>query len=43
MPWDARNEISYNNIHDVMQILGDGGAIYTLGPQGNQVRYRYFT
>jgi len=35
MPWDAANDISYNNIHDVMQMLGDGGAIYTLGTQGN--------
>jgi hypothetical protein len=36
MPWDAGNDISNNNIHDVMQMLGDGGAIYTLGPQGNR-------
>ena len=36
MPWDAGNEVSYNNIHDVMKMLGDGGAIYTLGPQGNR-------
>ena len=36
MPWDAGNDVSYNNIHDVMQMLGDGGAIYTLGPQGNR-------
>ena len=35
MPWDVANDISYNNIHDVMQMLGDGGSIYTLGPQGN--------
>lgn len=35
MPWDAANDVSYNDIHDVMQMLGDGGSIYTLGPQGN--------
>ena len=35
MPWDEGNDISYNNIHDVMMMLGDGGSIYTLGPQGN--------
>ena len=35
MPWDAANQIDRNDIHDVMQMLGDGGAIYTLGPQGN--------
>merc|ERR1712194_410521 len=36
MPWDGSNDISSNHIHDVMQLLGDGGSIYTLGPQGNQ-------
>ncbi len=36
MPWDAENDISYNNIHDVMVMLGDGGSIYTLGPQARQ-------
>ena len=35
MPWDSANDISHNNIHDVMMMLGDGGSIYTLGPQGN--------
>lgn len=35
MPWDGENAVSYNHIHDVMTMLGDGGAIYTLGPQGN--------
>jgi hypothetical protein len=27
MPWDSLNEISHNDIHDVMQMLGDGGSI----------------
>jgi hypothetical protein len=35
MPWDTENENSWNNIHDVMMMLGDGGSIYTLGPHGN--------
>jgi len=29
------NQINYNHIHDHMRVLGDGGAIYTLGAQGN--------
>eukprot|EP01052_Picozoa_sp_SAG31_P063678 SAG31_NODE_22593_length_522_cov_0.969267_1_plen_97_part_01 len=36
MPWDADNVIEGNNIHHVMTRLGDGGMIYTLGPQGNR-------
>ena len=35
MPWDADNHVDGNDIHDVMLMLGDGGSIYTLGPQGN--------
>ena len=34
------NTIEYNHIHDVMQMMGDGGAIYTLGRQpGTVIRY----
>ena len=33
MPWDKDNHVNYNHIHDVMQSTGDGGMIYTLGPQ----------
>ena len=29
------NNIVGNHIHDHMRVLGDGGAIYTLGAQGN--------
>jgi hypothetical protein len=36
MPWDADNIVEGNDIHDVMLRLGDGGMIYTLGPQGNR-------
>lgn len=36
MPWDTDNVIEGNNIHHVMTRLGDGGMIYTLGPQGNR-------
>ena len=36
MPWDADNIIEGNDIHHVMTRLGDGGMIYTLGPQGNR-------
>ena len=36
LPTPAReNVIEYNHIHDVMQRLGDGGGIYTLGLQPN--------
>ena len=41
------NDISYNYIHDVMQTLQDGGAIYTLSAQpnstikGNYLQYGY--
>jgi hypothetical protein len=33
--FDGGNRILSNNIHHHMQVLGDGGAIYTLGAQGN--------
>ena len=33
--FDGANSIVANNIHHHMQVLGDGGAIYTLGTQGN--------
>ena len=36
MPWDGDNWVIGNNIHHVMTRLGDGGMIYTLGPQGNK-------
>ncbi len=38
------NRIAYNDIHDIMQVLYDGGAVYTLGNQpgtvieGNHIR-----
>ena len=32
--FDGANRILCNNIHHHMQLLGDGGAIYTLGAQG---------
>ena len=28
--------VSYNHVHQVDGIMGDGGSIYTLGPQGNR-------
>ncbi|HLC97459.1 MAG TPA: right-handed parallel beta-helix repeat-containing protein, partial [Candidatus Nanoarchaeia archaeon] len=31
------NSITYNNIHDVMQVLSDGSGIYTLGKQPGTV------
>ena len=31
------NQIKHNNIHDVMQVLSDGGGIYTLGRQPGTV------
>ena len=34
--WDADNVIEGNDIHHTMTRLGDGGMIYTLGPQGNR-------
>ena len=27
---------AYNHIHHIDGIMGDGGAVYTLGPQGNR-------
>jgi hypothetical protein len=33
--WAQDNEVSWNDVHDVMQVLRDGGGIYTLGPQGS--------
>jgi len=34
------NVIEYNHVHDVMQVMGDGGAIYILGCQpGTKVQY----
>jgi len=34
------NTIEYNHIHDVMRMMGDGGAIYTLGRQpGTVIRH----
>jgi hypothetical protein len=36
MPWDSDNIVEGNDIHHVMTRLGDGGMIYTLGPQGNR-------
>lgn len=37
-----RNEISYNRIEKIMQVLRDGGGIYTLSPQPESViEYNY--
>ena len=36
MPWDHDNIVAFNHIHSLDGIMGDGGAIYTLGPQGNR-------
>ena len=35
---DADNTISYNLIHDYLQVLGDGGGIYM---EGHQAAYQY--
>jgi hypothetical protein len=37
------NRINYNNIHNVVKILADGGGIYTLSNQGSgsQMEYNY--
>lgn len=36
------NLVRYNDIHHVMQLLFDGGCIYTLGSQlGSQIAYNY--
>ncbi len=39
----TNNKINYNNIHHVVEILTDGGAIYTLSNQGtsDQMQYNY--
>ena len=34
--WAGRNSVTRNNLHGMMRLLGDGGAVYTLGPQGGQ-------
>ena len=36
MPWDRDNIVAHNHIHHVVGIMGDGGAVYTLGVQGNR-------
>ena len=36
MPWDRDNIVSHNHIHHVVGVMGDGGAVYTLGVQGNR-------
>ncbi len=36
MPWDNGNVVRANHVHEVDGIMGDGGSIYTLGPQGNR-------
>ena len=37
------NRINYNNIHDIVKVLADGGGIYTLSNQGSgsQMEYNY--
>jgi hypothetical protein len=38
----ANNIAEYNHIHHIMQVLSDGGGIYTLGRQpGTVLRYNY--
>jgi hypothetical protein len=39
----SANRINYNNIHNVVKILADGGGIYTLSNQGSgsQMEYNY--
>ena len=36
MPWDRNNTVAHNHIHHIDGIMGDGGAVYTLGVQGNR-------
>ena len=36
MPWDSNNTVSHNEVREAVGIMGDGGSIYTLGPQGNR-------
>lgn len=35
------NVIEYNEIHHVMEVLGDGNAIYIVTDQKNMIRYNY--
>lgn len=37
------NKINYNNVHHVLNVLGDGAAIYTLSNQGpaSEMQYNY--
>lgn len=38
----ASNRIRYNWIENIMQVLRDGGAVYTLSPQtGSEISYNY--
>jgi len=39
----TNNTINYNNIHDVVRLLADGGGIYTLSNQGtgSELEYNY--
>jgi hypothetical protein len=34
--WAGSNRVTHNNMHGMMGLLGDGAAVYTLGPQGGQ-------
>ena len=36
MPWDRDNVVDSNHVHHIDGVMGDGGAIYTLGVQGNR-------
>lgn len=39
----SNNKIDYNNVHNVVKILADGGGIYTLSNQGpaSEIQYNY--
>jgi hypothetical protein len=39
----SSNRINYNDVHDIVRILADGGGIYTLSNQGSgsQMEYNY--
>lgn len=40
--YSGNNRMEYNYVNNCMQILNDGGAIYTLGPQrGTLMQYNY--
>jgi len=36
MPWDHDNVVAMNHIRNIDGVMGDGGAVYTLGVQANR-------